>query len=66
MPTLNLAYIAELAFKYIRKFAYIAFLLPFFLAVTAMWTSSVTAFLYFYNLNYVDYPISSKRRSISS
>ena len=50
MPTLNLAYIAELAFKYIRKFAYIAFLLPFFLAVTAMWTSSVTAFLYFYNL----------------
>jgi len=50
MPTLNLAYIAELAFKYIRKFAYLAFLAPFFLAVTAMWTSAVTAFLYFYNL----------------
>lgn len=50
MPTLNLAYIAELAFRYIRKFAYVAFLIPFWLAVAGMWTSAVTAFLYFYHL----------------
>jgi len=49
MPTLNLAYIAELALRYLRKFAYLAFLIPFYIAVTAMWSAAVTAFLYYYH-----------------
>jgi hypothetical protein len=49
MPTLNLAYIAELVFKYVRKIAYLLLLSSFWLAISTMWASFVTAFLYFYN-----------------
>lgn len=49
MPTLNLAYIAELILKYARKFAYGLFLASFWLAIAGMWTSFVTAFLFFYD-----------------
>jgi len=49
MPTINLAYIAELVFKYARMAAYAFFLSSFWLAVFTMWSSFVTAFLFFYD-----------------
>lgn len=48
MPTINLAYIAELLVKYLRKGAYFLLLASFWSAITLMWTSFVTAFFYFY------------------
>jgi hypothetical protein len=50
MPTLNLAYIAELVFKYARMVAYSLLLASFYLSIAAMWASFVTAFLYFYDV----------------
>ena len=48
MPTLNLAYIAELIVKYLRKGAYFLLLASFWASISLMWTSFVTAFFYFY------------------
>lgn len=50
MPTLNLAYIAELVVRYLRKGAYLLLLSSFFVAIVGMWTSFATAFLYIYNV----------------
>lgn len=49
MPVINLPYVVELALKYIRKIAYLLLLVSFWLAITTMWASFVTAFSYFYN-----------------
>ena len=50
MPVINLAYVAELILVYIRKIAYALLLASFYLAILTMWTSFVTAFLYFYDV----------------
>ena len=46
---MDLAFAAELIVLYLRKGAYLLLLASFWLAISTMWTSFVTAFLYFYN-----------------
>lgn len=50
MPTLNLAYIAELILKYARKYAYALSVTFFFTLVIGMFSSFVASFFVFYNL----------------
>jgi len=61
MPSINLAYVAELILKYGRKFLYASKLLFFFTLVSAMITSFIASFVIFYNLiqqffNFVTHP----------
>lgn len=50
MPVLNLAYIAELAFKYARKFLVAFKIVVFVLILASLFAAFVIAFTEFYNL----------------
>ncbi|MDD2790037.1 MAG: hypothetical protein PHU40_05155 [Sulfurimonas sp.] len=50
MPTINLAYVAELILRYARKYAYGIAIIFFITILLAMMASFVTSFILFYNL----------------
>lgn len=67
MPTLNLAYIAELAFKYARKFLYSGAMVFFIALIVAMMVSFVASFTVLFNLinTFIDTMSSSSGDNIS-
>lgn len=67
MPTLNLAYIAELAAKYIRKYLYSIAAISFYTILFSMFISFIAAFVVFYNLitNFLNFTASQSGDLIS-
>lgn len=50
MPTINLAYVFELALRYARKYLYSIAMIAFYVILASMFVSFIAAFVVFYNL----------------
>lgn len=67
MPTINLAYVFELALKYARKYLYSIAMVSFYVILASMFFSFVAAFVVFYNLitNFLSFTATSSGDMVS-
>lgn len=61
MPTINLAYVFELALKYARKYLYSIATIAFYTILFSMFVSFIASFVVFYNLitNFLNFTATS-------